>query len=425
MKLLVIGSGGREHALAWRLAKTAGLQKIYVAPGNAGTAHEHELTNINITDPEALADFAEREKIHLTVVGPEAPLAAGVVNVFRARGLKVFGPTKEAAQLESSKDFAKRFMARHKIPTAAFETFSETAAAHAYVDGKGAPIVIKADGLAAGKGVVVAMTLAEAHAAIDDMLAGNKMGEAGSRVVIEDFLDGEEASFIVMVDGKNVLALASSQDHKRIFDGDTGPNTGGMGAYSPAPVVTPAIHAKAMREVILPTVRGMAADGIPYTGFLYAGLMIGKDGSVKTVEFNCRMGDPETQPIMMRMKSDLLELLEHAVAGKLDQIEAEWDRRIALGVVLAAANYPETPRKGDVISGLPGETETVKVFHAGTEEKDGKVVTAGGRVLCVTALGENVKLAQKHAYDAILGIHFDGMQYRRDIGHRAVTRKEQ
>ena len=425
MKLLVIGSGGREHALAWRLAKTAGLQKIYVAPGNAGTAHEHELTNINITDPEALADFAEREKIHLTVVGPEAPLAAGVVNVFRARGLKVFGPTKEAAQLESSKDFAKRFMARHKIPTAAFETLSDTAAAHAYVDGKGAPIVIKADGLAAGKGVVVAMTLEEAHAAIDDMLSGNKLGDAGARVVIEDFLDGEEASFIVMVDGKNVLALASSQDHKRIFDGDTGPNTGGMGAYSPAPVVTPAIHAKAMREVILPTVRGMASDGIPYTGFLYAGLMIGKDGSVKVVEFNCRMGDPETQPIMMRLKSDLLELLEHAVSGKLDQIEAEWDRRIALGVVLAAANYPETPRKGDVISGLPAESETVKVFHAGTEEKDGKVVSADGRVLCVTALGDNVKLAQKHAYEAILGIHFDGMQYRRDIGHRAVTRKEQ
>ncbi|MBP7204752.1 MAG: phosphoribosylamine--glycine ligase [Propionivibrio sp.] len=425
MKLLVIGSGGREHALAWRLAKTSGVQKIYVAPGNAGTAREPELENLAITDPQALADFAEKEKIHLTVVGPEAPLAAGVVNVFRARGLKVFGPTREAAQLESSKDFAKRFMARHKIPTAAFETFSDTAAAHAYVDGKGAPIVIKADGLAAGKGVVVAMTLDEAHAAIDDMLAGNKMGEAGSRVVIEDFLDGEEASFIVMVDGKNVLALASSQDHKRIFDGDTGPNTGGMGAYSPAPVVTPAIHAKAMREVILPTVRGMAADGIPYTGFLYAGLMIGKDGSVKVVEFNCRMGDPETQPIMMRLKSDLLELLEHAVSGKLDQIEAEWDRRIALGVVLAAANYPETPRKGDVISGLPAESETVKVFHAGTEEKDGKVVTAGGRVLCVTALGDNVKLAQKHAYEAILGIHFDGMQYRRDIGHRAVTRKEQ
>jgi phosphoribosylamine--glycine ligase len=425
MKLLVIGSGGREHALAWHLAKTAGLQKIYVAPGNAGTAHEYELTNINITDPEELADFAEKEKIHLTVVGPEAPLAAGVVNVFRARGLKIFGPTKEAAQLESSKDFAKRFMARHKIPTAAFETFSDTTAAHAYVDGKGAPIVIKADGLAAGKGVVVAMTLAEAHAAIDDMLSGNKLGNAGARVVIEDFLDGEEASFIVMVDGKNVLALASSQDHKRIFDGDTGPNTGGMGAYSPAPVVTPAIHAKAMREVILPTVRGMAADGIPYTGFLYAGLMIGKDGSVKVVEFNCRMGDPETQPIMMRLKSDLLELLEHAVNGKLDQIEAEWDRRIALGVVLAAANYPETPKKGDVISGLPAESDTVKVFHAGTGEADGKVVTSGGRVLCVTALGDNVKLAQKHAYEAILGIHFDGMQYRRDIGHRAVTRKEQ
>ncbi len=425
MKLLVIGSGGREHALAWRLAKTAGLQKIYVAPGNAGTAHEHELTNVNITDPQALADFAEQEKIHLTVVGPEAPLAAGVVNVFRARGLKVFGPTKEAAQLESSKDFAKRFMAKHKIPTAGFETFTDATAAHAYVNGKGAPIVIKADGLAAGKGVVVAVTLDEAHRAIDDMLSGNSMGEAGARVVIEDFLDGEEASFIVMVDGKNVLALASSQDHKRIFDGDTGPNTGGMGAYSPAPVVTPEIHAKAMREVILPTVRGMAADGIPYTGFLYAGLMIGKDGSVKTVEFNCRMGDPETQPIMMRLKSDLLELLEHAVAGKLDQIEAEWDRRIALGVVLAAANYPETPRKGDIISGVPAETETVKVFHAGTEEKDGKVVTSGGRVLCVTALGDNVKLAQKHAYEAILGIHFDGMQYRRDIGHRAVTRKEQ
>ena len=422
MKLLVIGSGGREHALAWRLAKTAGLQKIYVAPGNAGTAHEHELTNVNITDPQALADFAEQEKIHLTVVGPEAPLAAGVVNVFRARGLKVFGPTKEAAQLESSKDFAKRFMAKHKIPTAGFETFTDATAAHAYVNGKGAPIVIKADGLAAGKGVVVAVTLDEAHRAIDDMLSGNSMGEAGARVVIEDFLDGEEASFIVMVDGKNVLALASSQDHKRIFDGDQGPNTGGMGAYSPAPCVTPEVHAKAMREIILPTVRGMAADGMPYTGFLYAGLMIGKDGSVKVVEFNCRMGDPETQPIMMRLKSDLLDLLEHAVAGKLDQIEAEWDRRVALGVVLAAANYPETPRKGDVISGLPAESEDAHVFHAGTTEQDGKVLTAGGRVLCVTALGDNVKQAQKRAYDTIAGIHFDGMQFRRDIGHRAISR---
>ena len=422
MKLLVIGSGGREHALAWRLAKTSGLQKIFVAPGNAGTAHEAEVENVNITDPDALADFAEQQGVHLTVVGPEAPLAAGVVNVFRARGLKIFGPTREAAQLESSKDFAKRFMARHNIPTAAFATFTDIAAAHAYVEQQGAPIVIKADGLAAGKGVVVAMTLEEAHSAIDDMLSGNKLGDAGSRVVIEEFLDGEEASFIVMVDGKNVLALASSQDHKRIGDGDTGPNTGGMGAYSPAPVVTPAIHAKAMREIILPTVRGMAADGIPYTGFLYAGLMIGKDGSVKTVEFNCRMGDPETQPIMMRLKSDLLVLLEHAVSGKLDQIEAEWDRRVALGVVLAAANYPDTPRKGDVISGLPDESEDVHVFHAGSELKDDKVVTSGGRVLCVTALGDNVKQAQKLAYDALIGIHFDGMQYRRDIGYRAITR---
>jgi phosphoribosylamine--glycine ligase len=422
MKLLVIGSGGREHAIAWRLSKTPGLQKIFVAPGNAGTAREHELENLNITDPVALADFAEKEGIHLTIVGPEAPLAAGVVNIFRARGLKVFGPTKEAAQLESSKDFAKRFMMRHKIPTATYETFSEIAAAHAYVDRKGAPIVIKADGLAAGKGVVVAMSLEEAHQAIDDMLSGNKLGDAGARVVIEDFLDGEEASFIVMVDGKNVLALASSQDHKRIFDGDSGPNTGGMGAYSPAPVVTPEIHAKAMREIIMPTVRGMAADGIPYTGFLYAGLMICKDGSVKTVEFNCRMGDPETQPIMMRLKSNFLTLLEHAVAGKLDQIEAEWDRRIALGVVLAAANYPDTPRKGDVISGLPEESEDAHVFHAGTADKDGQIVTAGGRVLCVTALGDNVKQAQKRAYEVLCGIHFDGMQYRSDIGHRAVSR---
>jgi phosphoribosylamine--glycine ligase len=422
MKLLVIGSGGREHALAWRLAKTSGLQKVFVAPGNAGTARTSEVENINISDPEALADFAEKEGIFLTVVGPEAPLAAGVVNIFRARGLKIFGPTREAAQLESSKDFAKRFMARHNIPTAAFETFSDIAAAHAYVDKRGAPIVIKADGLAAGKGVVVAMTLDEAHHAIDDMLAGNKLGTAGYRVVIEEFLEGEEASFIVMVDGKNVLPLASSQDHKRIGDGDTGPNTGGMGAYSPAPVVTPAIHAKAMREIIMPTVRGMAADGMPYTGFLYAGLMIGKDGSVKTVEFNCRMGDPETQPIMMRLKSNLLSLLEHAVAGKLDQIEAEWDRRVALGVVLAAANYPESPRKGDVISGLPNESENVQVFHAGTETRDGKIVTAGGRVLCVTALGDNVKQAQKNAYDALVGIHFDGMQFRRDIGHRAIPR---
>ena len=425
MKLLVIGSGGREHALAWRLAKSPGLQKVYVAPGNAGTAHQIEMENLPITDPEALADFAEQEKIHLTVVGPEAPLAAGVVNVFRARGLKVFGPTKEAAQLESSKDFAKRFMARHNIPTASFETFTDTAAAHTYVERKGAPIVIKADGLAAGKGVVVAMTLDEAHCAIDDMLSGNKLGDAGARVVIEDFLDGEEASFIVMVDGKNVLALASSQDHKRIFDGDQGPNTGGMGAYSPAPCVTPEVHAKAMREIILPTVRGMMADGIPFTGFLYAGLMINKDGSVKTLEFNCRMGDPETQPILMRLKSDFVDLLEHGIDGTLDQVEAEWDRRIALGVVLAAANYPDTPQKGDVIGGLPKANsfgDDCHVFHAGTANQDSKVVTNGGRVLCVTALGENVKLAQKRAYEAVAQIGWEGMQFRKDIGHRALNR---
>lgn len=426
MKILVVGSGGREHALAWRIAKAPGLQKVLVAPGNAGTAREHELENLPISDPQALADYAEREKVHLTVVGPEAPLAAGIVNIFRQRGLKIFGPTKEAAQLESSKDFAKRFMARHKIPTAEFETFSDTPAAHAYVDRKGAPIVIKADGLAAGKGVVVAMSLDEAHAAIDDMLSGNKLGDAGARVVIEEFLEGEEASFIVMVDGKHVLPLASSQDHKRIGDADTGANTGGMGAYSPAPVVTPEIHAKAMREIILPTVRGMEADGIPYTGFLYAGLMVGKDGSLKTLEFNCRMGDPETQPIMMRLRSDFVKLLEHAIAGTLDQVQAEWDRRVALGVVLAAAHYPDTPKKGDTIQGLPlqGNSfgEDAHVFHAGTAEKEGQVVTSGGRVLCVTALGENIKLAQKRAYEAASGIRFEGMQYRKDIGYRAIAR---
>jgi phosphoribosylamine--glycine ligase len=426
MKLLVIGAGGREHALAWRLAKTPGLQKVFVAPGNAGTASERELENVNLTDPEALADFASRQKVQLTIVGPEAPLAAGIVNLFRARGLKIFGPTREAAQLESSKDFAKRFMARHNIPTARFASFTDRAAAHAYVDQQGAPIVIKADGLAAGKGVVVAMSLVEAHEAIDRMLPASSHSAAKSAsqasVVIEEFLEGEEASFIVMVDGKNVLPLASSQDHKRIGDGDTGPNTGGMGAYSPAPVVTPAVHARAMREIIVPTVRGMAADGIPYTGFLYAGLMIGKDGSVKTIEFNCRLGDPETQPIMMRLKSDLLTLFEHAVAGRLNLVEASWDRRVALGVVLAAANYPGPPCTGDTISGLPPGSEDSHVFHAGTREQDGRIVTAGGRVLCVTALAENVRQAQKRAYDLIIGIHFDGMQYRRDIGHRALNR---
>jgi len=426
MKLLVIGSGGREHALAWRLAKTPGLVKVFVAPGNAGTARENGLQNVPLSSPQELADFAQRENVRLTVVGPEAPLAAGIVNLFRARGLTIFGPTREAAQLESSKDFAKRFMLRHNIPTARFASFSERAAAHAYVDEQGAPIVVKADGLAAGKGVVVASNLAEAHAAIDQMLPPAELEATrdGSvaRVVIEEFLDGEEASFIVMVDGRNVLPLASSQDHKRIGDGDTGPNTGGMGAYSPAPVVTPEVHARAMREIILPTVRGMAADGIPYTGFLYAGLMVGKDGSVKTVEFNCRLGDPETQPIMMRLHSDLLNLLEHAVAGRLNLVEASWDRRVALGVVLAAANYPAAPRTGDPISGLPGSSDDSHVFHAGTSEQDGRIVTAGGRVLCVTTLAENVRQAQKRAYDLITRIHFDGMQYRRDIGHRATSR---
>ena len=425
MKILVVGSGGREHALAWKLAQAAGVNKVYVAPGNAGTARESKLENLPISDINALADFAAENTIHLTVVGPEAPLAAGIVDVFRARGLKIFGPTKAAAQLESSKDFAKRFMARHHIPTAGFETFIDAQAAHDYVNDRGAPIVIKADGLAAGKGVVVAMSLNEAHAAIDDMLSGNKLGSAGARVVIEDFLDGEEASFIVLVDGKNVLPMATSQDHKRIGDGDTGPNTGGMGAYSPAPVVTPDIHATVMREIILPTVRGMEADGIPFTGFLYAGLMIGKDGSVKTLEFNARMGDPETQPIMMRLKSDAVKIFEHAIAGTLDKAEAEWDHRVALGIVLAAQNYPDAPRKGDVIQGLPAGNsagEDAHVFHAGTSDQNGNVVTNGGRVLCVTALGDNVAQAQKRAYEATDSIHFDGMQYRKDIGYRAINR---
>ncbi|MDQ5904211.1 MAG: phosphoribosylamine---glycine ligase [Pseudomonadota bacterium] len=425
MNVLVIGGGGREHALAWKLAQSPKVQMVYVAPGNGGTATDPRLKNVPITDVVQLRQWAQDNKITLTLVGPEVPLAAGVVDEFRAHSMRIFGPTKAAAQLESSKAFSKAFMRRHGIPTAEYATFSDPVAAHAYVDKMGAPTVVKADGLAAGKGVVVAMTLKEAHEAVDDMLSGNKLGEAGARVVIEEFLEGEEASFIVMVDGKNVLALASSQDHKRIGDGDTGPNTGGMGAYSPAPVVTPEIHAKAMREIILPTVRGMEADGIPYTGFLYAGLMIGKDGSVKTLEFNCRMGDPETQPIMMRLKSDLVDLLEHAIDGTLDQVEAEWDRRVALGIVLAAANYPDTPRKGDVITGLPqGNSfgEDAHVFHAGTADKDGQVVTSGGRVLCVTALGENVKIAQKRAYEAAADISFDGMQFRTDIGYRAISR---
>ncbi len=422
MKLLVIGSGGREHALAWRLAQSPRIQKVYVAPGNAGTARENGLENVPPTSVDDLVAFAEREQIYLTVVGPEAPLAAGVVNAFRAKNLPIFGPTREAAQLESSKDFAKRFMQRHKIPTAAFATFSEAEAAHAYVDAQGAPIVIKADGLAAGKGVVVAMDSAEAHAAIDMMLTDNKMGDAGARVVIEEFLEGEEASFIVMCDGTHALPLATSQDHKRLHDDDEGPNTGGMGAYSPAPVVTPDVHARAMREIIMPTLNGMAQDGIPYTGFLYAGLMIAPDGSVKTLEFNCRMGDPETQPIMLRLKSDLVDLVEAAIHCRLKNIEAEWDRRVALGVVIAAAGYPEAPRKGDTIHGLPPAGDDYHVFHAGTALSGKDVVTAGGRVLCVTALGSNVRAAQMRAYDIAEQIEFDGMQMRRDIGYRAIRR---
>ena len=425
MKILVIGSGGREHALAWRLAQAPRVQKVYVAPGNAGTALEEGVENVALSSVEELLAFAQSEGIHLTVVGPEAPLSKGVVDTFRRAGLKIFGPTRAAAQLESSKDFAKAFMVRHGIPTAFYETFSDAAAAHAYLEKYGAPIVIKADGLAAGKGVVVAMTLVEAHQAVDMMLSDNKLGDAGARVVIEEFLAGEEASFIVMVDGKNVLPLATSQDHKRLLDADLGPNTGGMGAYSPAPVVTPEVYARALREVIQPTVQGMEQEGHTYTGFLYAGLMISPDGSIKVLEFNCRMGDPETQPIMLRLKTDLLMLVEHAVNGTLDKVEVEWDRRCALGVVMAAANYPDTPSTGDVITGLPGKgVDDVHVFHAGTHLVDGKVVTSGGRVLCVTALGDSVRMAQRRAYQVADGISFDGCQMRRDIGYRAIAHKK-
>jgi phosphoribosylamine--glycine ligase len=395
---------------------------VYVAPGNGGTALDERLENVSITDPAMLAQFAIQENIELTVVGPETPLAAGIVNLFREHGLKIFGPTKEAAQLESSKDFAKSFMKRHGIPTAEYQTFSDCAAAHDYVSQMGAPIVIKADGLAAGKGVVVAMSLDEAHAAVDMMLSDNRLGDAGARVVIEEFLSGEEASFIVMVDGKNILPLATSQDHKRLLDNDAGPNTGGMGAYSPAPIVTPALHAQVMREIIAPTVQGMAKDGIPFTGFLYAGLMIDSKGKAKTLEFNCRMGDPETQPIMARLKTDLVEVMEHAVDGTLDAIALEWDRRTALGVVLAAAGYPDAPRKGDVISGIPEENETHITFHAGTMLNGAQLTTSGGRVLCVVGLGDSVKMAQKEAYQAVDKIHFDGMQFRHDIGWRALKR---
>ena len=429
MEILVIGSGGREHALAWRLLQSHHVSKVYVAPGNAGTAREKDIENVAITQTADLIKFVNENKILLTVVGPEAPLAEGVVDAFYEAGLRIFGPTQRAAQLESSKDFSKSFMQRHGIPTAAYATFSDAAAAHAYIDKQGVPIVVKADGLAAGKGVVVAMNVADAHAAVDMMLVGNKLavtyGEGGARVVIEAFLEGEEASFIVLADGLHALALASSQDHKRLGDGDLGPNTGGMGAYSPAPVVTPSINAKVMREIIMPTLAGMEKDGIPYTGFLYAGLMIAPDGKINTLEFNCRLGDPETQPIMMRLKSDLVELIEHAIDGTLDKIEAQWDPRIALGVVLAAHGYPENPRKGDTIHGLPDAQSPdmdYHVFHAGTVLKGGDVITSGGRVLCVTALGHSVRTAQKRAYEIASAIHFDGMQMRRDIGHRAAKR---
>ena len=427
MKLLVVGSGGREHALAWRLAQSPGVSQVFVAPGNGGTAREPGLKNLPITDIAELAEFALRERIGFTIVGPEAPLAAGIVDLFREKRLRIFGPTRAAARLESSKDFAKAFMSRHGIPTAAYQTFSDAGQARDWVAERGAPIVIKADGLAAGKGVVVAQTVAEAHTAIDAMLVDNRMGDAGARVVIEDFLEGEEASFIVMVDGRNILPLASSQDHKRLADGDQGPNTGGMGAYSPAPVITPEVHARVMREIIRPTVEAMASEGTPYTGFLYAGLMIDAAGKPRTLEFNCRLGDPETQPIMMRMRGDFARIIEHAIDGELDRTDIEWDRRTALGVVLAAAHYPEEPRRGDPIHGLPAQGNAVgddcMVFHAGTAEGDGHTtVTAGGRVLCVTALGDSVRVAQTRAYRVIETVGFNGMQLRRDIGHRAIGR---
>lgn len=421
MKLLVIGSGGREHAIAWRLAQSPRVQKVFVAPGNGGTALEPGLENVELSGNKALAAFAHKEHIHLTVVGPEAPLAEGIVDHFRLQGLRIFGPTRACAQLESSKEFAKTFMQRHRIPTAAFASFTEARPAHEYVDSRAAPIVIKADGLAAGKGVVVASTPQEAHQAIDRMLLEHSMGSAGERILIEEFLEGEEASFIVMCDGEHVLALASSQDHKRLCDGDEGPNTGGMGAYSPAPVVTPKVHARVLREVIQPTLAGMTAEGHRYTGFLYAGLMIDGTGTPRVLEYNCRLGDPETQPILLRLKSDLYDLIEHALEGRLDAIEAQWDRRAALGVVLAAAGYPDAPRKGDPISGIPAAGEDYHVFHAGTAARDGGVITSGGRVLCVTALGDSIKMAQRRAYQVAEGIWFEGMQLRKDVGHRAIN----
>ncbi len=441
MKVLVIGSGGREHALAWKLAQSHRVQQVFVAPGNGGTARDSNLRNVpasavNPSDVKALRAFAQSEGIALTVVGPEAPLAAGVVDEFRAHGLRIFGPTKAAAQLESSKAFSKAFMRRHGVPTADYDTFTDAAAAHAFVDRLGAPIVVKADGLAAGKGVVVAQTVAEAHAAVDFMLARESAlavhhnaganGQALPRVVIEAFLEGEEASFIVIAHGTHCVALATSQDHKRVRDGDQGPNTGGMGAYSPAPVVTPDVHARALREVIMPTLRGMAAEGHPFSGFLYAGLMIDAQGRPKTLEFNTRLGDPETQPILMRLKSDLFEVLYKATdadGAALADLELEWDRRSALGVVMAAHGYPENPRKGDVLTGLPADADDAMVFHAGTTlGDDGTMVTSGGRVLCVTALGDSLKLAQQRAYGWVDQIRGEGLHWRTDIGHRALQR---
>ena len=421
MKLLVVGSGGREHAIAWRLAQSPRIQKVFVAPGNGGTAREAGLENVAISAIDKLAEFARAENIYLTVVGPEAPLAGGIVDLFRSRGLRILGPTQACARLESSKQFAKEFMIRHGIPTAEFSSFDTASAAHAYIDAHGTPIVVKADGLAAGKGVVVATSADEAHRAVERILVERSLGAAGSRVVIEGFLDGEEASFIVLADGEHVLPLATSQDHKRLKDGDKGPNTGGMGAYSPAPVVTPELHARVVREIIQPVLAGMTEEGQRYTGFLYAGLMIDGSGNPRVLEFNCRLGDPETQPILLRLKSDLFELIEHAMDGKLDRVKAEWDRRAALGVVLAAAGYPDAPKKGDVVTGLPATGEDFRVFHSGTALKDGCVVTSGGRVLCVTALGDSIKVAQRRAYEVVEGIRFAGMQYRRDIGHRAVA----
>lgn len=423
-KLLVIGSGGREHAIAWTLLRSARVSHVFVAPGNGGTACMENVTNIALSTPDDLAQFALDNDIYLTVVGPEAPLAAGVVDTFKSQGLRIFGPTQAAAQLESSKDYAKAFMLRHNIPTARYETFTDPLKAHAYIDAQGAPIVIKADGLAAGKGVVVAETLGQAHEAVDSMLGDGSLGSAGARVVIEECLIGEEASFIVMADGKHILPLASSQDHKRLLDGDQGPNTGGMGAYSPAPVVSAAIHARIMREVIKPTIAGMQADGIPYSGFLYAGVMIGAGDddkrTINVLEFNCRMGDPETQPILMRLRSDFLNTLEAAVAGQLDQQSLHWDDRTALGVVMASAGYPASARTGDMITGIPAADDDLVVFHAGTKLNQSQLETAGGRVLCVTALGDTVEQARQKAYEAIEHIHFDGAQYRTDIAWRAM-----